>query len=112
MNKIAKLRQFIDNRLEWDLGANPALDFPKQSRSPVFILCPARSGSTLLRVMLGGARRLPLYITRMCDALMASTLPLARWPLEPLVGSSLGAGLPRGGQIGCAGPRGASEVPS
>ncbi|MCB0566497.1 MAG: AMP-binding protein, partial [Phaeodactylibacter sp.] len=55
MNKITKLRQFIDNRLEWDLGSDPAVDFPKQSKSPVFILCPARSGSTLLRVMLGGS---------------------------------------------------------
>ncbi|NBC46588.1 MAG: hypothetical protein GVY22_01065, partial [Gammaproteobacteria bacterium] len=52
--RLNHLRQFIDNRLSWDDGN--ALNTPSEplSRSPVFVLCPPRSGSTLLRVMLAG----------------------------------------------------------
>ncbi len=53
--KASKLRQFIDNRLSWDLESGFTDSLPKQKDSPIFILCPARSGSTLLRVMLAGS---------------------------------------------------------
>lgn len=53
MNHIDRLRGLIEGR--WtpiDVGGMPKL------RRAAFILCPARSGSTLLRVMLGGSPEL------------------------------------------------------
>jgi len=57
--KLQQLQAYLDNRLSWDEAALSGND-PKISdgQSPVFILCPARSGSTLLRVMLAGSPEL------------------------------------------------------
>ena len=56
LEKISKLRKFIDNRMAWDVETDEAAAAVSiQTASPVFILSPARSGSTLLRVMLAGS---------------------------------------------------------
>jgi len=57
--KIKKLRQFVENRLSWDIESPDRLQDDTQRCSPaIFILSPPRSGSTLLRVMLAGSPNL------------------------------------------------------
>ena len=57
-NKI-DIQEYINSRLDNGGGSDEEVAcFEKQATSPIFILCPARSGSTLLRVMLAGSSEL------------------------------------------------------